>query len=425
MNIKPPFRLGSFNQLAGVLALAFAGFASAENRGVITDPDGFVNVRAGQSAQAAVVAKVKTGEPFTFECKETAEWCKVRTKAGKSGWMHRSRIRVYYTEKDLPKDDPIGESEIDEFARRQGFDYTDAARDAARGDTEALKQFFALADGVDGAAAESHAQYMPMVYHILGDKRFAKFLAAQPIGYRMLVRISLIGYIPLPPATEYLRNHFPETTRTLYRRELVDWPSPDGRYAFRKVFSEEFDLLASKVTQAQLIEKNSGAVLCDVTADDIGRGHEREGEVLWSPDSKMFAYLSSDLTPEGNLFSTPQPPPRRKQTVLYAIADETCKRIDLPLAEVPGRAEDSELEGAFLGHEHTEPLRWIEPNVLLLQRHEYYEKLKPRDIDGMKFESQEAFDRLYEITVKIGADSKASAEWKLRRWDDPEPKEGG
>ena len=418
MSITWSSRFVSFNLLAGVVALACARVAGAENRGVINDPDGYVNVRAGQNVNAAVVAKVKTGEPFTFECKEAAEWCKVRLRSGKSGWMHASRIRLHFSEKDLPQADPEGESEIDEFSRRRGFDYTETARRAARGETEALKQFFALADGVDGAAAESHAQYMPVVYHLLGDKRFAEFLGAQPLADRMMIRNSLIAYIPLPPATEYLRRHFPETARTLFRRELVDWPSPDGRFAIRKTFSEEFDLAGSKVTRAEVIDRNSGEALCDVTSGDIGTDEQREGEVLWSPDSQRMAYVSSDLSSTADFSSKPRLPPRRKQTVIYELSGASCKRIEVAPTEPPDRAGDSELEEAVQGHEHTEPLRWENRDVLILQRHEYYQKLKPRELEGLKFESVESFDRLYEVTVKIGGDGKASAEWKLVRPDE-------
>ena len=398
-----------------LLACAFTRVATAETRGVINDPDGYVNVRARQSADAPVIGKIKTGEPFTFECKEAAEWCKVRTKAGRSGWMHVSRIRVHYTEKDLPEDDPEeeGESEIDEFARRRGFDYTDAARDAARGDAEALKKFFGLADGVDGAAAESHAEYMPMVYHILGDKRFAEFLSAQPIAYRVMIRNALVDYAPLPRGLDYLSRYFPETTRTLFRREIVDWPSPDGRFAIRKVFPDELNLWASKVARAEVIDRESGEALCDITSGDIGIGDHREGEVSWSPDSKRFAYVSSDPTPVGNLFSKPQPEPKRKQTVLYELSGGSCKRIDVVPEEPPNREDDTELKGAFLGHKHTEPLRWMNPDVLILQRHEYYEKLKARELEGMKFESMDSFDRLFEVTVNIGSDGKATANWRL------------
>src|SRR5215210_6820094 len=66
--------------------------------------------------------------------------------------------RLKFTEDDLPKDerDPAGLSEIDEVARRNGFNYAKVTRRAARGDLKALKQFFSLSDAVDGAAAESY-----------------------------------------------------------------------------------------------------------------------------------------------------------------------------------------------------------------------------------------------------------------------------
>jgi SH3-like domain-containing protein len=79
--------------------LPFASLVEAETRGVIDDSDGFVNVRASESAEAAVIATVKTGESFMFECQKEAEWCKVTLRSGKSGWMHRSRIRFHFTEK--------------------------------------------------------------------------------------------------------------------------------------------------------------------------------------------------------------------------------------------------------------------------------------------------------------------------------------
>ena len=68
-----------------------------------------------------------------------------------------------------------------------------------------------------------------------------------------------------------------------------------------------------KLSKSELIEKSSGHVLCDLTRDDIGFGPNREGSVLWSPDSKRFAYLSSNLTvPAGNLFSKPPPAGQEK-----------------------------------------------------------------------------------------------------------------
>jgi hypothetical protein len=323
--------------------------------------------------------------------------------------------RLTFTEKDLPEDekDPAGLSEIDEFARGRGFDYARVARRAARGDAKALKQFFAIAKDVDGAAAESHAGMPTTVYHLLGDEKFALFLMGQPLAYRMMVRNSILSDGLPAPAKIYLPRHFPKTAKVLFRKEMVDWPSPDKRYAIRKIFSDEFELRGSKVERAELIDQKSGQVLCDLTRDDIGTGADREGEVLWSTDAKRFAYLSSDLTEHaGNLFSTPRPPPKRKQTVVYQLAGESFARVDLPLNDVPARGSDAELQGAILGHEYTEPLRWEKPNVLVLERHEYYEKLKPTTIENVKFESIHPFDRLYRITATIAPDGKAALIWK-------------
>jgi hypothetical protein len=396
----------------------FAPLAHAERAGVINDPDGFVNVRAEKSADAPVIATVKTGEAFTFERENDADWCKVTLGSGKSGWMHLSRIRLHFTEKDLPtsEKDPAGESEIDQFASGRGLNYAAVTRRAARGDSKALKQFFSLAQDADGAAAESIGGVPTVVYHLLGDEKFAKFLLAQPLPYRMMVRNLILGDGLMAPANVYLSRHFPLTTKALFRGEMVDWFSPNGLYAIRKVFSDEFELSGSKVVRAELVENKTGRVLCDLTSDDIGTGAQREGEALWSPDSKRVACLSSDLTEQrGNLFSTPRPAPLRKQTAVYQLSGESFTRVELPLSEVPGRDSDTELERAILGHEYTEPIRWQKPNVVVLERHEYYEKKKPTTIDGSTFESIHGFDRLYQITATVDPDGKATLVWKLRK----------
>ena len=267
-----------------------------------------------------------------------------------------------------------------------------------------------MAKEVDGAAAESYYGMPTVVYHLLGDAKFAKFLNAQSMAYRMMVRNSIAG------DGTYLRRHFPETSKILFSQEMVAWPSPDKRYAIRKIFSDEFDLRGSKVERAELIDQKSGQVLCDLTSDDIGTGADREGEVLWSPDSKRFAYRSSDLTQQqGNLFSTPRPPPHRKQTAVYQLSGESFSRVELNLSDVPGRESDEELKGAILGHDYIEPVRWEKPNVLVLERHEYYEKLGPTEVDGLKFESIHTLARWYRITATIAPDGKAAVIWKLRK----------
>jgi hypothetical protein len=404
-----------------VFALVTASVAAsvqAERAGVINNPYSAVNVRAEKSEEAAVIATVKTGEPFTFAQEGDDDWCKVTLASGKSGWIPVSRVRLYFTEKDLPIDekDPAGLSEIDEFARGRGFRYARDTRRAARGDTKALKQFFLLAQHADGAAAESISGMPTVVLHILGDEKFANFLSTQPLPFRMMVRNRILYDGLIYPVSLYLSRHFPQTAQLLFRREMVDWPSPNGLYAIRKIFSNELELGGSKVVRAELIEKKTGRVLCDLTSDDIGTGAQREGEALWSPDSKRVACLSIDLTQQqGNLFSTPRPTPLRKQTAVYQLSGDAFARVDLPLSEVPGRESDTELERAILGHEYTEPIRWQKPNVLFLERHEYYEVMKPTEVEGIKFESIHTLSRWYRITATIAPDGKATVAWKLRK----------
>jgi hypothetical protein len=411
--MKPVFRV------LFACVFVFEPLAQAQRTGVISDSGGCVDVRAEKSADAGVIATVKTGEAFTFERGGDDEWCKVTLASGKSGWMQFSSIRLHFTEKDLPTDkkDPASESEIDQLARGRGLSYAAVTRRAACGDNKALKQLFTLANDADGAAAESISGVSTVVYHILGDERFAKFLLAQPLPYRMMVRNRILSERPMRPANVYLSHHFPLTANALFQREMVDWRSPNGLYAIRKVFTDESELSGSKVERAELIEKKAGRVLCDLTPDDIGTGAQREGEVLWSPDSKRVACLSSDLTEQrGNLFSTPRPVPQKKQTTVYQLSGNSFTRVELPLDEVPGRDSDAELQRAILGHEYTEPIRWQKPNVLVLKRHEYYETLKPTAIGDVKFESIHTLSRSYQITATIDTDGKATLAWKPRKY---------
>ncbi len=326
--------------------------------------------------------------------------------------------RLHFTEKDLPthEKDPAGPSEIEQFARGRGFNYAADTRRAVRGDSKALKQFFLIAHDADGAAAESVAGVPTVVYHLLGDEKFAKFLVAQPLPFRMMVRNLIVDDGVTAHAIEYLSRHFPQTTRALFQREMIAWFSPNDLYAIRKIFTDELGLSGSKVERAELIEKKTGRVLCDLTPDDIGTGAQREGEALWSSDSKCVACLSSDLTEQkGNLFSTPRPAPLKKQTAVYQLSGESFTRVELPLSEVPGRDSDAELEGAILGHEFTEPIRWQKPNVLLLERHEYYEKHKPMVVGNETFQTIGTLSRWYNITATITSEGKATLVWKLRK----------
>jgi hypothetical protein len=397
-----------------VLAAALPSLAAAGERGVIGGPaDGALH--ATKDETAPVVHTIRPGLPFSFEPDDANEWAEVTTDAETSGWMPLRSIRLFFDDASLPRKDPAGVSEIDEAARARGIDYVDVTRRAARGDTTALRQFFSLARAADGAAAECLVTIPTAVYHLLGDAKFAGFLRREPLAFQGLVRTVVLGDGRLPPTTRYLQRHFPETAQVLFPSEIVGWPSPNGRYAIRKIFSDPFDMASSRIARAELLERKTGRVLLDLTEDDIGTGAQRDGAVLWSPDSKRFASLSIDLTSQpGNLFGTPRPPPLRKRTAVYQRTGDAWTRVALPLDAVPDRDRDTELDGAVLGHDYVEPARWKAPNVLVLERHEYYEKKQPQVLDGVRFESIVGLSRWYWVTATIDAEGAATLVWKRR-----------
>jgi Bacterial SH3 domain. len=351
-------------------------------RGVIDDRSGYVNVLADKQPDAAVIAKVKTGDPVSFECKVGGKWCRVTLRSGKSGWVPSNRIKLYFTIKDLRKGGDLGE------ANRK------LARRAARGDYDALRKFLSL--HLDGAGGEEADAAFGIIVHILGDDAFADFLRGPPP-----TQVFFNDDITYPfENLEYLHRHFPKTWKALFPREIVKWPSPDGRYAIHKLFSEEGDNGETKVVRAELIEKATGKALIDLTASDIGKGgSNRDGDVLWAPDSKRFAYVSSDLTPmrAGGL---------KKQTAVFQLTGQAFSKVELPLAEKSGAESDAKLSGATLIHDFVEPVDWLTPTVLKIRRHDYYQT---KDESGSSSDSV----RVYDITATIGVDGKATIDTKL------------
>src|SRR6476620_9583269 len=153
---------------------------------VIDDPDGYVNLRKDKSADSPIIAKVKKDEPFEYRCTQNATWCKVKLASGVTGWMHYSRIKRYYTEKDLPKGPEDSGEEIDEQTRKRGVNYYEVALAAARGDKKALKTFLTL--GLGGAAEETHlTSTLPVVLHLAGAAALAEFLRNQPLNFQFTV----------------------------------------------------------------------------------------------------------------------------------------------------------------------------------------------------------------------------------------------
>jgi len=423
----------SFNGTGKVTTTVGSKAPEAENTAprasmaIIDDPDGYTNVR---DYDGKVIAKVKAGERFVvakpWNRSDDPKWS-VCLKSGITGFMDKTRIHLLPDEPlmklnhDARKNEwrklqSLRNAELNETASQakgRGLDYFKVLSAARNGDKKALAQFFSLAEFMDGAAAEGYFPDASALFHLVGDKTFSNFVRGLPLADQVGVRGTLIGGMSEEEFAngadvDYLQRYFPETTKLLFRGEIVDWTSPDGRYSIRKTFTDPLELSDSKVSHAELIEKGTSQVLCDLTDADIGAGGDREGGVLWSPDSKRFAYVTSDKTHAGNLFRTPAPPPQRTQTTVYQSSGKSFAKVNLPLDQPPGKESDAEIRGAVMGHEFVTPVRWADANTLMLERHVYYEKLTPSS------GSIHSFGHLYEITVSFKEDGTANTKWKLR-----------
>ena len=58
----------------------------------IQDPDGFTNLRKEKSTTSEVLQKIKSGEQIEV-LDNTGDWFLIKTKEGKQGYVHRSRIK--------------------------------------------------------------------------------------------------------------------------------------------------------------------------------------------------------------------------------------------------------------------------------------------------------------------------------------------
>lgn len=74
---------------------------------VIDDPDGFTNIRAGQSTKAEIVGKVLEGEKF-LTYKQSGQWWRVRKADGTTGYMFRKYFRLIEGGAAAPSAIPAG-----------------------------------------------------------------------------------------------------------------------------------------------------------------------------------------------------------------------------------------------------------------------------------------------------------------------------
>jgi hypothetical protein len=371
----------------------FLGFTDANTfRGVIDDPDGYANLRSKPDAESAIVTKVKTGERFTFQRHEYDKWCSVKLASGKTGWMDAQRIMLSFTKDDLPGKPEQGD-EIDEQARKHGIDYYEATQGAVRGDVEALKKFFSVSEFADGAAAEEHAGVLGVVLHLIGDNSLAAFLQSQSISFQASVRNSIEGDATWPfRSVGYLQRHFPKTSKIFFRREITDWPSPDGKYAIHKVFSDEYTDEDSVVTRSELIDKATRKRVLDLKSQDNGAGQYKEGDVEWAPDSKGFLFITE--TRNGG-----------PKTKLYFLMGNSFRKIELPPESGPPAETDPGIANAVYDSDYEISMHWSKPNTIVREKTYNYQKSIVRD-------SPYIIERKYEITMTITPDGKIASERK-------------
>lgn len=212
MNLRP----SRFILILGITLLSWMS-ALAQEQGVINDPDGYTNVRSKPDTSAPIVAKVNKGEVFTYETAgvpQYPKWLQVTLPSGKTGWMHASRIVIHATMEELKDSTPT--DEINLYGKRKGIDYYPLARAAARGEQNAMVQYFGI-DDTDGAAAETHFTVLRSVIHLLGDDKLSSFLKTRTAKYRQHLWENLepeLTFWPFQPK-EYLTRHFPKTAKLL------------------------------------------------------------------------------------------------------------------------------------------------------------------------------------------------------------------
>ncbi len=99
--------------------------------------------------------------------------------------------------------------------------------------------------------------------------------------------------------------------------EGIDWPSPDGKFAFLTSYSEDLHTI-------DLIDKQSGKQLQRIGEEDSSQA---SWHVLWAPDSQRFALMTRLGHPIQGVD-------------VYFRSGETFRKIelpDLPKAEIPER----------------------------------------------------------------------------------------
>jgi len=126
------------------------------------------------------------------------------------------------------------------------------------------------------------------------------------------------------------------------------FPSPDGRFCVRLEKTEDADGIV--MTQVDLVSVKSGEKLCELGT--AGNPWAADIRVLWSPDSRRFAYVA--------------PGRRGDWTDIWVLNEKSFKQVFLP--EMPSFGYKN-LNGGHVAKTVVasySAVRWIKPDVLLI-----------------------------------------------------------
>ena len=88
--------MNSLRDLLFILLITALSPVFAQEKGIINDPDRYVNLREGPGTNYEVVDEIWEGQSFTFFRSADSNWWKVETSQGKEGYLHSSRIQPYH-----------------------------------------------------------------------------------------------------------------------------------------------------------------------------------------------------------------------------------------------------------------------------------------------------------------------------------------
>ncbi|MEM0970298.1 MAG: SH3 domain-containing protein [Verrucomicrobiota bacterium] len=188
-----------FECLLLAASLISTGSLFGVDYGVVTDPDGYTNLRAEPSAQSEILEKLYAGEIIELENRE-GDWWRIRSEIGGEGFLYHSRVSRLFamrSEDGEPINQEMGEASF--VAGKIGLNYPAAVKYAKAGRKESMRLLFWLAglEILDGAAAEVYAYDVTDVLLQTGDAVFSEVLATVPRqGRRNVIEFVEFGLGP-------------------------------------------------------------------------------------------------------------------------------------------------------------------------------------------------------------------------------------